>query len=77
MNAQKAREMGLKKATGVIVTGVEPGSAADEASIQGGDIIREVNQAVNNVDDFVKKVDQARGQKAFSFSSPEGQAACL
>jgi len=74
LNAQMARELGLKKATGVVVTGVEPGSAADEASIQEGDVIREVNrQTVNNVDDFIKKIDQARGQKSILLLIARGQ----
>jgi len=74
LNAQIARELGLKKATGVVVTAVEPGSAADEASIQEGDVIREVNrQAVNNVNEFIKKVEQAKGQKSILLLITRGQ----
>ena len=53
----------MKKTIGVVVTTVEPGSAADEASIQEGDLIREVNRkTVDNVNDFVKKIEQTKGQ---------------
>ncbi len=63
VNPQIARELGLKKTIGVVVTTVEPGSAADEASIQEGDLIREVNRkTVDNVNDFVKKIEQTKGQ---------------
>ena len=59
---QIARELGLKKSAGVVVTGVEPGSPAAEATIQVGDVIQAVNrQPVKNVDDFVKIVEKAKG----------------
>ncbi|MBU4121182.1 MAG: DegQ family serine endoprotease [Proteobacteria bacterium] len=58
---QIARELGLKKSTGVVVTGVEPGSPAAEAMIQVGDVIQAVNRKpVKNVDDFVKIVEKAK-----------------
>jgi len=38
---------------GVVVSGVEPGSAAEEAGIQQGDVITELNRKqVRNIDDF-------------------------
>jgi serine protease Do len=59
---QIARELGLKKSTGVVVTGIEPGSPASEANLQIGDVISAVNRkAVRNVDDFVKAVEKAKG----------------
>jgi len=39
-----AEQLGLEEANGVVVTGVEPGSAADDAGLQRGDVILEVNQ---------------------------------
>lgn len=48
-----AGELGLKDRSGVVVVGVAPGSAADDAGIQTGDVIKEVNrEAVRNVDDY-------------------------
>jgi serine protease Do len=59
---QVARELGLKKSSGVVVTGVEPGSPAAEAMIQVGDVIQSVNRKpVKDVDDFVKIVEKAKG----------------
>jgi serine protease Do len=46
--------------TGVIITQVEPGSAAQEAGLSEGDVITEVaQQKVNNVDDFARIVNEA------------------
>jgi serine protease Do len=58
-----AQGLGLKKADGAVVTQVEPGSPAAEAGLQSGDVIREVNRKpINNADDFVQKVEKAKGQ---------------
>jgi serine protease Do len=58
-----AKGLGLKKETGVVVTRVEPGSPADNAGIQQGDVIQEVNRKpVKDVDDFVQKVEKAKDQ---------------
>ncbi len=62
LTPQIARELGLKKGAGVVVTGIEPGSPAAEANIQVGDVIQAVNRKpVRNVDDFVKTVEKAKG----------------
>jgi serine protease Do len=43
----------LSEPGGVVITQVEPGSAADEAGIQRGDIIREVNgQSIRSLGDY-------------------------
>ncbi len=62
-----ARQLRLSEPGGVVVSQVEPGSAADEAGIQRGDIIREVNgQNIQNIGDYrsavakVKKGDLVR-----------------
>ena len=61
LTPQIAQELGLKKSTGVVVTGVEPGSPAAEAKIRVGDVIQSVNRKpVKNVDDFVKIAGQAK-----------------
>jgi len=58
-----ARRLRVKNDTGVVVTGVEPGSPAANAGIQTGDVIREVNRkTVKDVDDLREKIDQAKDQ---------------
>jgi serine protease Do len=39
-----AERLGLEEAKGLVVTAVEPGSPADEAGLQRGDVVLEVNQ---------------------------------
>jgi serine protease Do len=74
LTPQIARELGLKRKTGVVVTAVEPGSAAAEATIQTGDVIREVNRKpVGDVDDFAQKIEQAKGQESILFLIQRGQ----
>jgi serine protease Do len=56
-----AGELGLKKNIGVVVTGVEPGSAAAEAGVRTGDVIQEIDRKpVKNVADFMQKLDKVK-----------------
>jgi serine protease Do len=58
-----ARDLGLKRETGVVITRVETGSSAADAGIQAGDVIQEVNRKpVKDVQDFIQKIDQAKSQ---------------
>ena len=53
ISPEMARQLGLRNAEGVLVAGVEDGSPADEAGVQRGDIIRELNrQRIKGLDDF-------------------------
>jgi serine protease Do len=48
-----AEQLQIEDEAGVVVTGVEPGSAAEEAAMRRGDVILEVNQkAVESVSEF-------------------------
>lgn len=50
VNANLAREKGLDVVTGVFIDGVAGGSAADEAGIEPGDVIVEINkQRIRNI----------------------------
>jgi serine protease Do len=54
---QLAESLGLKRAVGVVITAVEPGSVADEAGLEQGDIILEINRVpIRNVSDYSKAV---------------------
>lgn len=56
-----ARRLGLATTKGVMVVDVKPGSPADSAGIEPGDVIREVNQRpVNTVKDFDNSLRQSR-----------------
>ena len=63
LTPELARELGVKKAGGVVVTQVESGSLAAEAGLQSGDVIREVDRKpVKNSADFVQKIEKAKSQ---------------
>jgi serine protease Do len=69
-----AKGLGLEKDTGVVVTRVEPGSAAGNAGIQTGDVIREVNRKpVKDVEDFVQKIEKATVQDSVLLLLQRGQ----
>lgn len=68
LTPQIASELGIQETAGVVVTGVEPDSAAAEAMIQAGDIIREVNRKpVKNAAEFARKIDQAKSGDSLLF----------
>jgi serine protease Do len=70
-----AKGLGLKKETGVVVTGVQPGSPAADAGIQTGDVIREVNRKpVKDLDDFIQKIEKAKDQDNVLLLLQRGQS---
>jgi serine protease Do len=65
LNAETARQLGLKADHGVVVAGVQPASPAYRAFIKPGDLILEVNrQAVKSVNDLKEKIASAEGSDA-------------
>ena len=56
LDRETARELGLRdKIKGVVITGVEPGSVADQAGLQEGDVIQEINRhPIRSVKEFEK-----------------------
>jgi serine protease Do len=74
LTPEMARSLRLKTDTGVVVTGVEPGSPAANAGIQTGDVIREVNRkTVKDVNDLREKVEQAKDQSNILLLVQRGQ----
>ena len=68
LTPQMAESLGLEKSEGVVVTAVEPGSAADEAAIRRGDIILEVDRkTVRNLDEYKKAIAGARKGRGVLF----------
>jgi serine protease Do len=59
-----AAELRLKDRTGVVVVSVQSGSPADDAGIQAGDVIREVNrEPVRNVGEYNAAMNKAGKNK--------------
>jgi serine protease Do len=55
LNPQTARELGLKKTSGVVVLEVDNDAPATEAGIERGDVIVQVNaQPITSVEDYVR-----------------------
>jgi serine protease Do len=62
LDRDTARELGLTgKVQGVVVVGVGPDSAAEQAGLQQGDVIREINrQPVKSVKDYERAASHLR-----------------
>jgi serine protease Do len=59
-----AERMGIKPAEGIVITSVEPGSAADEAGLEQGDIIVEVNRKlIYDLSEYKKAVAAQKGKR--------------
>jgi serine protease Do len=75
LTPQIAESLGLDKAEGVVVTAVEPGSAADEAGIRRGDVIMEIDRKpIRSVDEYKKSVAGIRKGKGVLFLVRRGDS---
>jgi serine protease Do len=64
LTPQLAEQLDAKPGEGVVVTSVEPDSAAADAGLQPGTLILEVNQeAVKNAQDFARRVEANADKK--------------
>jgi len=56
-----ARTLSLKDTNGALVAQVEPGSQADNAGLQRGDVIREVNKKpIKDAKDFMQRIEETK-----------------
>ena len=70
-----AKGLGLEAATGVVVTGVEPGSPAAKAGIRRGDVIHEVNRKpIKDAEDFGQAIEAAGDQENILFLVRRGES---
>ena len=71
---QTARQRGLADASGAMVVGVQPGSPAERAGLQRGDLIKEVNrQPVQSVQDVRDAIAKAEPQDSLVLLVQRGQ----
>jgi serine protease Do len=69
-----AERLGLERAEGLVITAVKPGSAADDAGLQTGDVIAEINrQPVRTVADFRRETTKAVKGQSVLFLVRRGQ----
>jgi serine protease Do len=69
-----ARDMGLHHAAGVVVTAVQPGSAADDAGMEPGDLIVEINRtAIRTASDYSEALSKADPAKSVLLRVQRGQ----
>jgi serine protease Do len=75
LTPQIAESLGLEKADGVVVSAVEPGSAADEAGIRRGDVIVEIDRkSIRNLDEYKKSLAAIRKGKGVLFLVRRGES---
>jgi serine protease Do len=70
-----AKQLGLAKAEGVVITGVESGSVAQEVGLREGDMILEVNrQKIRNEEDYQSAMGEVKPDKGVLLLIGRGNA---
>ncbi len=65
LTPELANRFKLKDEKGVLVSKVEPGSAAESADVKEGDLIREINRVpIDSTEDFKKAVDKIKAAES-------------
>jgi serine protease Do len=79
LNPESARRFGVdENEKGVLVAGVKPGSRADKAGLQQGDIVKEVNRvAVQSVNDMKAEFGKAKAGDSVPLLVRRGMAGFL
>jgi S1-C subfamily serine protease len=69
LTAENSRNLRIENKEGVVVTKVEPGSAADDAGLNPGDVIAGINrQKIENVTDYQKATKGLKGDALVELS---------
>ena len=75
LTPQIAESLGLEKSEGVVVSAVEPGSAADEAGIRRGDVLMEIDRRpIRNLDEYRKSVAAIKKGRGVLFLVRRGES---
>ena len=75
LTPQIAESLGLEKTDGIVVSAVEPGSAADEAGIRRGDVIVEIDRKpIRNLEEYKKSIATVRKGKGVLFLVRRGES---
>jgi len=75
LTPQMAESLGLEKSEGVVVSAVEPGSAADEAGIRRGDVLMEIDRRpIRNLDEYRKSVAGIKKGRGVLFLVRRGES---
>jgi serine protease Do len=75
LTPQIAESLGLEKTDGIVVSAVEPGSAADEAGIRRGDVIVEIDRKpIRNLEEYKKSIASVRKGKGVLFLVRRGES---
>ena len=75
LTPQMAESLGLEKTEGVVVSAVEPGSAADEAGIRRGDVLMEIDRRpIRNLDEYRKSVAAIKKGRGVLFLVRRGES---
>ncbi len=79
VDSDSAKELKLSSTSGALVTGVQPGSPADEGGVHRGDVIREINhKPVKNVADLQSEIrDLKKGNTVLLNVVRDGQSLYL
>ncbi|MGZ8425537.1 MAG: DegQ family serine endoprotease [Candidatus Binatia bacterium] len=75
LTPQMAESLGLEKSEGVVVSAVEPGSAADDAGIRRGDVLMEIDRRpVRTLDEYRKMVAEIKKGRGVLFLVRRGES---
>lgn len=75
LTPQIAESLGLEKSEGVVVSAVEPGSAADEAGIRRGDVLMEIDRRpIRNLDEYRKSIAAIKKGRGVLFLVRRGES---
>jgi serine protease Do len=73
VDAEVAIELGLDRADGVVVVAVQPGSSADDAGVERGDVIIEINRSpVRSLSDYNEALAKTGPGKSLLFRVTRG-----